>query len=106
MIGEFEELVLLAVGVLHGRAYGIKIKEEIQERTKREVSAGALQITLRRLEKKGFLTSRHAAPDGARGGRPRLYFSLTASGKQTLQETLEIRIGFWKSLPESILRLN
>jgi PadR family transcriptional regulator PadR len=113
MVGEFEEIVLLAVGVLHGNAYGVTIKEEIEQRTKRGVTVGALQVTLRRLEKKGFLTSKHADPDlpGGqaglnRGGRPKLYFTLTAYGKKTLQEALEIRIGFWKSLPEIILKLN
>ncbi|MEI9919479.1 MAG: PadR family transcriptional regulator [Bacteroidota bacterium] len=106
MIGEFEELVLLAVGVLHGNAYGVTIKEEIEQRTKRDVTVGALQVTLRRLEKKGFLTSKHADPDTNRGGRPKLYFTLTAYGKKTLQEALEVRIGFWKSLPETILKLN
>lgn len=105
MVGEFEEIVLLAVGVLHGNAYGVTIKEEIEQRTKREVSVGALQVTLRRLEKKGFLTSKHADADSSRGGRPRLYFTLTAYGKKTLQEVLEVRIGFWKSLPETILKL-
>ena len=106
MIGEFEEIVLLAVGVLHGNAYGVTIKEEIEQRTKREVTVGALQVTLRRLEKKGFLTSKHAEPDATRGGRPKLFFALTAYGKKTLQEALEVRIGFWKSLPETILKLN
>jgi PadR family transcriptional regulator PadR len=106
MIGEFEEIVLLAVGVLHGNAYGVTIKEEIEQRTKREVTVGALQVTLRRLEKKGFLTSKHADPEPNRGGRPKLYFTLTAYGKRTLQEALEIRIGFWKSLPETVLKLS
>jgi DNA-binding PadR family transcriptional regulator len=105
MVGEFEEIVLLAVGVLHGKAYGVNIKEEIEQRTKRNVSVGALQVTLRRLEKKGFLSSKHADPDTNRGGRPKLYFTLTAYGKKTLQEALEVRIGFWKSLPEAILKL-
>jgi PadR family transcriptional regulator PadR len=106
VIGEFEEIVLLAVGVLHGNAYGVTIKEEIEQRTKRDVTVGALQVTLRRLEKKGFLTSQHADPDPGRGGRPKLYFTLTAYGKKTLQEALEVRISFWKSLPETILKLN
>ncbi len=106
MIGEFEEIVLLAVGVLHGKAYGVSIKEEIEQRTKREISVGALQVTLRRLEKKGYLSSKHADADTSRGGRPKLYFTLTASGKKVLEQALEVRIGFWKSLPETILKLN
>ncbi|HEX8059440.1 MAG TPA: PadR family transcriptional regulator [Cyclobacteriaceae bacterium] len=106
MLGEFEEIALLTVGVLHGNAYGVTIKEEIERRTKRTVTVGALQVTLRRLEKKGFLTSKHADPEASRGGRPKLYFTLTVYGKKTLQEVLEVRIGFWKSLPETILKLN
>jgi PadR family transcriptional regulator PadR len=106
MIGEFEEIVLLAVGVLHGRAYGVSIKEEIEQRAKREISVGALQVTLRRLEKKGYLSAKHAEADTSRGGRPKLYFTLTASGKKVLEQALEVRIGFWKSLPEAILKLN
>ncbi|HZY82868.1 MAG TPA: PadR family transcriptional regulator [Cyclobacteriaceae bacterium] len=106
MLGEFEEIVLLAVGVLHGNAYGVTIKQEIELRSKREISVGALQVTLRRLEKKGFLSSKHAPPDTTRGGRPKLYFTLTAYGKKTLQQTLEIRVGFWKSLPEAILKMS
>jgi len=106
MIGEFEEIVLLAVGVLHGKAYGVSIKEEIEQRTKREISVGALQVTLRRLEKKGYLSSKHAEPEASRGGRPKLYFALTAQGKKVLEQALEVRIGFWKSLPETILKLS
>jgi hypothetical protein len=44
-LGEFEEIVLLTVGILHGNAYGITIKEEIENRMNREVSVGALQVT-------------------------------------------------------------
>jgi PadR family transcriptional regulator PadR len=106
VIGEFEEIVLLAVGVLHGNAYGVSIKAEIGARTKRDVSNGALQVTLRRLEKKGFLTSKQADADKSRGGRPKLFFTLTAAGKRTLQLALEIRIGFWKSLPEAVLKMS
>ena len=57
-LGEFEEVVLLTVGVLHGNAYGVTIKDEIEQRLNREVTVGALQVTLRRLESKGFLKSK------------------------------------------------
>ena len=53
-LGEFEEIVLLTVGVLYDEAYGVAIKDEIEERLKRKVSVGALQSALRRMEKKGF----------------------------------------------------
>ena len=53
-LGEFEEIVLLTVGVLYDEAYGVAIKDEIEKRLERKVSVGALQSALRRMEKKGF----------------------------------------------------
>ena len=65
-LGEFEEIVLLTVGILHGNAYGVTIKDEIEDRLGREVSVGALQVTLRRLEKKGYLKSKHGETEKPR----------------------------------------
>ena len=104
-LGEFEEIVLLTVGILHGNAYGVSIKTEIETRLNREVSVGALQITLRRLEKKGFLTSQHGDTDSARGGRPKLYFTLTAFGKKALDYSRKVRNELWELLPEPVLKL-
>jgi len=104
-IGEFEEIVLLTVGILHGDAYGITIKDEIESRLEREVSVGALQTTLRRLEKKGLLTSQHGETEATRGGRPKLYFTITAYGKNTLAATREAREKLWSALPRIVLDL-
>ena len=57
-IGEFEEIVMLTVAVLYQNAYGIAIKEEIEQRLKRNVSVGAMRTALKRLEDKGYLTSK------------------------------------------------
>lgn len=104
-LGEFEEIVLLTVGVLHGNAYAITIKDEIENRLKREVTVGALQVTLRRLESKGFLKSKHGDAVESRRGRPRLFFEITAYGKKALDHSKESRDGLWKSLPKLVLRL-
>lgn len=104
-LGEFEEIVLLTVGILHGNAYGITIKDEIENRLGREVSVGALQTTLRRLEKKGFLESEHGDSIESRGGRPKLYFTITAYGKKAIGYTRETRNELWKSLPQAVLKL-
>ncbi|MDN5211863.1 helix-turn-helix transcriptional regulator [Fulvivirgaceae bacterium BMA12] len=104
-IGEFEEIVLLTVGILHGNAYGVTIKDEIENRLSREVSVGALQITLRRLEKKGFLSSTHGESSQSRGGRPKLYFTITAYGKKAIEYTRQTRNELWDSLPQLILKL-
>lgn len=102
-LGEFEELVLLAVGILHGSAYGVTIKDEIETRLDRRVSVGALQTTLRRLEKKGFLESSQGESTNKRGGRPKLYFALTSHGKKALESSREIRNELWDALPSVVI---
>jgi PadR family transcriptional regulator, regulatory protein PadR len=104
-LGEFEEIVLLTVGVLHGNAYGVTIKEEIEQRLGREVTIGALQITLRRLEAKGFLSSKQGDATESRRGRPKLFFEITAYGKKALEHTKESRDELWKALPKLVLKL-
>lgn len=104
-LGEFEEIVLLTVGILDGKGYGISIKDEIEDRIARTVSVGALQVTLHRLEKKGFVSSKHGEASAERRGRPKLYFTLTAYGKMGLSHSRDIRTELWNALPQSILNL-
>ena len=104
-IGEFEEIVLLAVGILNGKAYGVAIKEEIKKRIDREVSIGALQVTLRRLEKKGFLESSHGESGQARGGRPKLFFEITMEGRNALVYTKECRNSLWSFIPQVFYKI-
>ena len=105
-LGEFEEIVLLTVGILHGNAYGVTIQDEIESRLDREVSVGALQTTLRRLEKKGFLHSTHGESTKSRGGRPKLYFTITAYGKKAIEYTRQTRNELWNALPQMVLNLD
>ena len=79
-LGEFEQIVLLAVLRLKGNAYGVSIRAEIAECTSRECAAGALYTTLDRLEQKGLLTSRTGAPTPQRGGRAKRFYTVTAAG--------------------------
>ncbi|SKB91322.1 PadR family transcriptional regulator [Dyadobacter psychrophilus] len=104
-LGEFEEIVLLTVGVLHGNAYGVTIKDEIEQRLKREVTVGSLQVTLRRLESKGFLNSTPGDSTESRRGRPKLFFEVTAYGKRALDYCKESRDELWKALPQLVLNL-
>ena len=102
-LGEFEEIVLLTVGLLYGNAYGVAIKDEIESRTKRKVSVGALQSALRRMEKKGYLTSKEGEANSLRGGKPKRYFSITAYGKKVLQNSRDLRNELWNAIPEVAL---
>lgn len=102
-LGEFEEIVLLTVGLLYNEAYGVAIKDEIESRTKRKVSVGALQSALRRMEKKGYLDSKNGEANSLRGGKPKRYFSITAYGKKALQNSRDLRNELWNAIPEIAL---
>jgi PadR family transcriptional regulator, regulatory protein PadR len=88
-LGQFEELVLLALLRLRENAYGVPIRREIVERTGRDVSVGALYTTLERLERKGYVSSRMGDPTPERGGRAKRYFRIEGSGIRALNETRE-----------------
>ncbi len=98
-LGEFEEIVLLTVGILYKEAYGVAIIDEIEHRTKRQVSIGALQTVLRRLEGKGYLTSEFGEATNVRGGKRKRYFSLTTLGSRVLRENQEQRKELYKAIP-------
>ena len=88
-LGEFELVVLLAVVRLKDDAYPVAIRDEIETRTKRDVSRPAVFITLERLEDKGLLTSRYGDPTPVRGGRAKRFFSPTKTGLNAVQQSLD-----------------
>jgi PadR family transcriptional regulator, regulatory protein PadR len=79
-LGEFEQIVVLAIIRLKDEAYGVTIRSEIAARTERLPTAGALYTTLDRLEDKGLVSSHFGDPTPRRGGRAKRYFSVTAAG--------------------------
>lgn len=99
-LGELEELVLLMVGVLHDEAYGVGIKEEIEQRTGRKVNISAVHTALRRLENKGFARSRLGGATATRGGRRKRFFTLTISGKAALDHIYVVRSQLWQQIPK------
>ncbi|MEL6538644.1 MAG: helix-turn-helix transcriptional regulator, partial [Bacteroidota bacterium] len=99
-LGEFEEVVMLTIGVLFDEAYGVAIKDEIEDRLNRKVSVGAMQSALRRLEQKGYLSSRRGETDPTRGGKPKRYFTITASGARALNHAREVRNELWNAIPK------
>jgi len=86
-LGEFEQVVLLAILRLKDDAYGVRIRELIAECTKREPTAGALYTTLDRLEDKGLVESRFGDPTPQRGGRPKRYFTVTKAGFEAVSRS-------------------
>lgn len=79
-LGEFEQIVLLAILRLGQQAYGVSIRAEIAACTDRHPTPGALYTTLDRLEEKGLVTSRLGDPTPLRGGRAKRYFAITPNG--------------------------
>lgn len=104
-LGEFEEVVMLTVGILYREAYGVSIKKEIETRLSRKVSVGALQSALRRLEQKGYLKSYEGESTQERAGRPKRYFTITAYGKKALEYTKDTRQALWRAIPKVALDL-
>jgi DNA-binding PadR family transcriptional regulator len=86
-LGEFEQIVLLAVLRLAKNAYGVPIRQEIESRTHRAVSVGALYSTLDRLEGKGYLASRFADPTAERGGRSKRFFRVEPLGLKAFKRS-------------------
>ena len=85
-IGEFEQLVLLAVLQLGDGAYAVPVRNLIATRTGRDVARGALYTALERLEAKALVISRLGEPLAERGGRPRRYFTVTPAGIGLLRD--------------------
>ncbi len=99
-LGEFEEVVMLTVGILYNDAYGVSIKKDIETRLKRTVSVGALQTALKRLEDKGYLKSFEGETTEERAGRPKKYFQITALGKKAMEYTKSTRDELWRAIPK------
>ncbi len=86
-LGEFEHIVLLALIRLGDDAYGVTVRREIEMRTQRETSIGAVYATLDRMEAKGLVRSRIGEPTSARGGRAKRHFQITSVGLTAVNRT-------------------
>lgn len=101
-LGEFEELVLLTVGILFDNAYGLAIVDELEKQTGRPVMISAVHKALVRLEEKSFLKSRMGGATETRGGREKRLYTLTDSGSNALNQSRDIRNAMWKQVPKIV----
>jgi PadR family transcriptional regulator PadR len=102
-LGEFEELILLTVGVLNGEAYGVTVGKELERQTGRSVSIAAVHMALHRLADKGLVNSQMGGATTSRGGRRKRFFTVTVAGQQILREIHETRNQLWNQLPATSL---
>jgi DNA-binding PadR family transcriptional regulator len=86
VLGEFEQLVVLALVRLGPEAYGATIRREIEARTGRDLAISAVYVTLDRLEVKGLVRSRVGDPTPQRGGRRRKHFILLPAGRRAIAQ--------------------
>ena len=99
-LGEFEELVLLAVCILSGEAYGISVNREVESHTNRTILLGAVHITLYRLQDKGWLKSEMGGNTAKRGDRRKRLFKITDTGMLQLRSSQNVRQKMWKLIPQ------
>lgn len=97
-LGEFEELVLLAVAVFTPEAYSVVIAEELEQQTGKTVTTGAVHAALQRLENKGLVSSQMGEATPERGGRRKRIFKVTPAGSRVLHEVRDVRNNLWSRI--------
>ncbi|NRB51377.1 MAG: helix-turn-helix transcriptional regulator [Saprospiraceae bacterium] len=103
-LGEFQEIVMLAILVLDDNAYGVSIQKELKQRLNRDCSRGALHTALTRLQEKGLISSEMGGASAVRGGRRKRYYTVTNKGKVTLKAAKDSRDVMWKAIPNFSLK--
>ena len=97
-LGEFEQAVMLTLARLKEQAYGMAIREEIEQRTGRSIGIGSVYSALDRLERKGHVSSSLGDPTPERGGRAKRYYRLEARGRIALARAREMQARLWEGL--------
>ena len=101
-VGEFEQMLLLAMMRLGDDAYGVRLMEELEARIGRRISRGSVYVTLDRMEAKGWITSETSPPRPERGGRPRRVVCLTPEGLAELRRSRQALLTLWDGLEEAL----
>jgi PadR family transcriptional regulator PadR len=97
-LGDLEEIVLLAVARCQPEAYGMRIRQEIEDQSGRNVAIGAVYASIERLEDKGYIRPAEP-PDGPnRDPRARRFFAITPAGTRAVEETAALRDRLWRGL--------
>ncbi|MEQ9468529.1 MAG: PadR family transcriptional regulator [Ekhidna sp.] len=99
-LGEFEELVLLTVGILYDNAYSVAIQHELNRQTNRKVSISSVHAAVYRLEEKGLLKSRMGEMSSERGGKRKRIFTISKAGKVALEKASELRNRMRNQIPK------
>ncbi len=101
-LGEFEQIVLLAILRLGEEAYAVAIRDEILACTGRDVSRGSIYVTLDRLETKGYLRSWFGEPTAERGGRSKRYYALRPRALEALRAGRRALVSLWSGIESKL----
>jgi len=99
-----EEIVLMTIWRLQDNAYGVAIRKDLAKVTGKTWSVGAIYAPLHRLEKNGYVKTRMGNPVPERGGRRKVYYELTCSGKQALMRIKAVHDFLWRDAPSLDLK--
>lgn len=99
-LGEFEQMVLLAILQRGDTAYGIEVRKELERSARREVSRGAFYTTLDRMEAKGYVKWKTMPSAADRGGMPQRLFKVNPAGIRALRASRKALLTLWRGLDE------
>lgn len=102
ILSRADEILLLAILRLKDNAYGVTIIKEVRKSTGRELKIGALWVALDILSQRGLIEKRMGDPTPQRGGRSKIYYSLTPNGLNELERIRDFQRDLWKDIPETI----
>lgn len=105
-LGEFEELILIAVASLLDEAYGVSVMKYIEKEAGRSSNISAIHEGLKRLQKKGLVESKMGGATQVRGGRRKRYFVITELGKRKLEELMNLKLQLYSKVPNFNLRIS
>jgi len=100
-----EEILLLSILRLKNNAYALAIIREVKKSTGKELSIGSLWVSLDSMRKKGFVDKRMAEENPAKGGRKKVYYSLTSSGVKALREAREFQKFLWYGVEQQLKKI-
>ncbi len=102
ILSRADEILLLAILRLKDNAYGVTIIKEVRKSTGRELKIGALWVALDILSQRGLIEKRMGDPTPQRGGRSKIYYTLTPNGLNELERIRDFQRDLWKDIPETI----
>ena len=95
-----EEMILTAILRLKDNAYGVAIRKKVAEVTQKEFIYGTLYNLLDQLVRKGYVSKSRGTPTPERGGRSKIYYTLTPTGAEALQYAHRLHKQLWEGLPD------